>query len=283
MVLLALAGLSLGHIAPLYRTADFYQTLGQRVDLALPAGARVGLIAPAASEILYYSGRKGWRLDPGVIVPGGLASLPPDHGVRYLLIADPALTEGRAVLEAALHEYQRISVGPYALLLDLAQPGVQQPAQMVWETGHLVEDPFLSYWQAAGGIEQLGYPISDALDGQAGREQFFERALLRATGDGVERLPIGRLLLEAQGHTPLLAEVAGPFQVAWAQAGGEQVLGPALSPALDDGAGGQMQYFEFAVLEAPRERAAALGAAGRQLLEMRGLTEERQIVLLRGW
>jgi 4-amino-4-deoxy-L-arabinose transferase-like glycosyltransferase len=283
IVLLAVAGLSLGHIAPLYRTADFYHSLGQRVDLALPAGARVGLIAPAVSEILYYSGRKGWRLDPGVIVPGGLASLSPDHGVRYLLIADPALTEGRAVLEAALHEYQRIPIGPYALLLDLARPGVRQPAQMVWETGHLVEDPFLSYWQAAGGVEQLGYPISDALDGQAGREQFFERALLRDTGDGVERLPVGRLLLEAHGHTPWPAEVAESFQAAWAQAGGERVLGTALSPAMDDGAGGQMQYFEFGVLESRREGLVGLGAAGRQLLEARNLTEERQIVLLRGW
>ncbi len=95
--------------------------------------------------------------------------------MRYLLIADPALTEGRAVLEAALHEYQRIPVGPYALLLDLAQPGVRQPAQMAWETGHLVEEPFLGYWQAAGGVEQLGYPISDALD-SARRA----RAVLRA-------------------------------------------------------------------------------------------------------
>src|SRR5439155_1738759 len=80
------AALSLVRVAPLYRTTDFYRTLGRRVDLALPAGARVGVIAPAVSEILYYGGRQGWRLDPGVIVPGGLASLRPDLGVRYLLI-----------------------------------------------------------------------------------------------------------------------------------------------------------------------------------------------------
>ena len=230
-----------------------------------------------------HGGRKGWRLDPGVIVPGGLASLSPDLGVRYLLIADPALTAGRVVLEAALHEYRRIPVGPYALLLDLAQPGAQQPAQMVWETGHLVGEPFLGYWQAAGGVERLGYPISDALEQPEGRVQFFERALLLETGDGVERLPVGRLLLEAQGQMAISNEIAGPLQVAWEQAGGEQVLGPALSPALEGGAGGQIQYFEFGVLEMPRGGAAALGAAGRQLLEIRGLTEERQIVLLRSW
>jgi Dolichyl-phosphate-mannose-protein mannosyltransferase len=281
--LVALAALSLAQIAPLYRTVDFYRTLGQRVDLALPAGARVGVVAPAVSEILYYGGRKGWRLDPGVIVPGGLASLPPDLGVRYLLVADPALSERRTVLEAALREYRRLPAGPYALLLDLARPGAQQPAQMVWETGHLVEEPFLSYWQAAGGVEGLGYPISDALDGPEGREQFFERALLLQKDDGVKRLPAGRLLLEARGYTAWPAAAAGPFQAAWARAGGEAGLGSALSPALDNGAGGQIQYFEFGVIEAPLGGMPESGAAGRGLLEARGLTEERQIVLLRGW
>jgi 4-amino-4-deoxy-L-arabinose transferase-like glycosyltransferase len=281
--LVTLATLSLAHIAPLYRTTDFYRTLGQRVDLALPAGARVGMIAPAVSEMLYYGARKGWRLDPGVIVPGGLASLPPDLGVRYLLVADPELTEGRSVLDVALREYRRIPVGPYALLLDLARPGVQPPVQMIWETSHLLEEPFLSYWQASGGVELLGYPISDALDQPEGRVQFFEHALLLQRGDRVERLPVGRLLLEAQRRAAWPAQIGGPFQAAWERAGGTGVLGPALSPVLDDGAGGQIQYFEFGVLEAPRGSAPTPGAAGRQLLAARGLIEERQIELLRGW
>ena len=278
--LAALAVLSFLQIAPLYRTTDFYQTLGRRVDLALPAGARVGAIAPAVSEIFYYGARKGWRLDPGVLVPGGLASLPPDLGVRYVLVADPALTERRDVLLDALRQYRRIPIGPYALLLDLASPGLQRPAEMAWETGHLVEEPFLSYWRAAGGAERIGYPLSDALDGPEGRAQYFERELLRQENNRVERLPVGRLLLESQGRAPQPTEVAGPFRAAWQRAGGERGLGAALSPSLDEG-GAQVQYFEFGMLEAPQGSTATVGAAGRRLLEARGLTEERQIELLR--
>jgi hypothetical protein len=274
----SLGALSLLRVAPLYRTTDFYGTLGRRVNLALPAGARVGVIAPAVSELLYYGERKGWRLDPGVLVPGGLASLPPDLGVRYALVADPALTERRDLLTAALREYRRIPIGPYALLLDLAEPGLQHPAEMVWETGHLVEAPFLDYWRAAGGPEQLGYPLSDAFDGPEGHEQYFERALLLQKNDRVERLPVGRLLLAAQGRVPQPAEVAAPFRAAWEQATGEHELGLALSPLLDEG-GALVQYFEFGMLEAPPGGQVVAGAAGRRLLEARGLTEERQIEL----
>jgi 4-amino-4-deoxy-L-arabinose transferase-like glycosyltransferase len=276
--LIGLAAFSFSQVAPLYRTADFYQALGRRVDMALPAGARVGVIAPAVSEILYYGGRKGWRLDPGVLVPGGLASLSPDLGVRYVLVADPALTERRDLLTAALRDYRRIPIGPYALLLDLAEPGLQRPAEMIWETGHLVEEPFLSYWRAAGGVERLGYPLSDMLDGPEGREQYFERALLLQKDERVERLPVGRLLLNAQGRAPQDAEVAASFRALWERAGSEQGLGSALSPPLDEG-GAQIQYFEFGMLEAPPGGEVSAGAAGRRLLEARGLTEERQIAL----
>jgi hypothetical protein len=59
------------------------------------------------------------------------------------------------------------------------------------------------------------------------------------------------------------------------------MLGAPLSPALEERGGGQIQYFEFGTLEAPVGGAPAIGAAGRRLLEARGLTEERQIELLR--
>jgi hypothetical protein len=274
-----LAGLSFLRIAPLYRTADFYATLGRRVDMAVPAGERVGVIAPAVSEILFYGNRKGWRLDPGVLVPGGLASLTPDLGVRYVLIADPALTERRELLDAALREYRRVPLGPYALLLDLARPGVQRPAEMIWQTGHLVESPFLEYWRQAGA-ERYGLPLSDALDGPEGREQFFERALLLQNKRGIKRLPVGRLLLEARGRSAQPAEAEGQWRAAWQRAGGEKGLGAPLSPRLEQG-GSVVQYFEFGTLEARLGDAPVVGSAGRQLLEARGLTEERQIELLR--
>jgi hypothetical protein len=279
-VLALLAGLSLLRIAPLYRTADFYATLGRRVDLALPEGQRLGVIAPAVSEILFYGGRKGWRLDPGVLVPGGLDSLPPDQGVRYLLVTDPMLTEQRALLTTALRQYRRVPLGPYALLLDLERPGLEQPAEMIWQTGHLVESPFLEYWLQAGGPERYGLPLSEAFEGIEGREQFFERALLLHNKRGVKRLSVGRLLLESAGQTAQPAEVTGAWQTAWRQAGGEKGLGAPLSPPLETN-GRVIQYFEFGILEAQPGGEPAVGAAGRALLEARGLTEERQIELLR--
>jgi hypothetical protein len=54
-----------------------------------------------------------------------------------------------------------------------------------------------------------------------------------------------------------------------------------LSPLLDEGAK-QIQFFEFGILEAAPGEIPALGAAGRMLLEARGLTEERQIELAAG-
>lgn len=281
--LLVLAVLSILHIRPFYQTVDFYRTLGQRIDIALPPDERVGLIAPAVSEILYYAERKGWRLDPGVVVPGGLASLKPDLGIRYVLIADPALSDGRDVLLAAMREFRRIPVGPYALLFDLNVLGTSEPFEMVWETGHTLEEPFLAHWQAVGGAEQLGIPISDALRLPEGRVQLFERAMLRDANGVVERLPVGRLLLEARGIAPQPTDVDPALAEVWREAGGEALLGAPLSPMFTNARGAQIQYFEYGVLEGQRGGGAWLGGAGRQLAEERGLSEEWQIEQLRGW
>jgi len=54
------------------------------------------------------------------------------------------------------------------------------------ETGKTVKGPFLDYWDANGGLVQLGYPISDEIqeksdtDGKTYTEQYFERAELEA-------------------------------------------------------------------------------------------------------
>jgi hypothetical protein len=278
---IALAALSFARVAPLYQTADFYQTLGQRVDLALPQGERVGVIAPAVSEILYYGNRAGWRLDPGVIVPGGLASLGPDLGVRYLLIVDPWLTERRDILTEALRQYRRVPVGPYALLLDLAQPGVQQPAELVWETGRLVEEPFLPVWRELGGVERLGYPLTDALPETQGRVQYFERAAFLQTQTGVERLPVGRMLLELQRTPAQPTAVDESFRAAWERAGGDSGLGAALTPIVEQNDGMLVQYFEYGILEVAPGGEPAIGASGRRLLDARGWNEEREIEMLR--
>jgi hypothetical protein len=184
------------------------------------------------------------------------------------------------LLTAALREYRRIPVGPYALLIDLEQPGEQRPAELIWETGHLVAGSFLDAWNVAGGAERMGYPLSDELAGPEGQEQYFERGLLVRDGQGVVRAPVGRLLLAAHGYAPRPSAVDPAFQAAWLRAGGETALGPALSPPID-GHGRRTQYFEYGTLEAPPGMEPEPGASGRRLLEARGLTEERQIELMR--
>lgn len=270
--LLLIAALSLVRIAPMYAVADFYGQLGQRVDLALPAGQRVGVVAPAVSEILYYGNRKGWRLDPGVLVPGGLASLGPDLGVRYVLIADPWLSERRDLLAAELQTFRRVPVGPYALLLDLQQPGFQTDFELVWETGHVIEGAFLAKWRALGGVDTMGFPISDALPAAAGNTQYFERVVLRETGDDVVVASAGRELLELRGQAPQLAPVTGAFDQAWDAAGGEAMLGAAITPVVDG-----VQFFENGALEQQADGSIHPGAVGRWLLDARGLSEEAQI------
>ncbi|MBC8160521.1 MAG: phospholipid carrier-dependent glycosyltransferase [Roseiflexaceae bacterium] len=270
--LLLIAAFSLARIAPMYQTADFYGQLGRRLDLALPKGQRVGVIAPAVSELLYYSGRKGWRLDPGVLVPGGLASLGPDLGVRYVLIADPWLSQRHDLLAAELQAFRRVPVGPYALLLDLQQPGYADEFELVWQTGHVVEGRFLERWRALGGSQALGFPISDALAAAEGRTQYFERAVLLEAGGVVELAPAGSELLELRGQVRTPAPVEGAFAEAWAAAGGELALGAAISPVV-----GGVQLFERGALEQRADGSIGLGAVGRWLLEARGLDEETQI------
>ena len=266
-------------VAPLYQTADFYQTLGHRVNLALPANAKVGIIAPAVSEILYYGDRQGWRLDPGVIVPGGLSSLSPDLHIRYVLICDPWLTERRAVLTDAIRQYRRIPIGPYALLLDLSKPGIHQNSEMIWETGHIIIEPFLSAWHTYGGVSDLGYPLSDTIDSSEGRIQYFEKGLLIRHGSKIIRAPVGRLLAEAQGWRPHPTDVGDMFAELWQQSGGKGSFGPAITPVVDTKDGGKVQYFENGTIEIKPGEAPSIGASGRQLLIARGLSEERQIEL----
>jgi hypothetical protein len=69
------------------------------------------------------------------------------------------------------------------------------------ETGHGLVEPFLSYWERAGGVEGLGYPISDQLqavsvDGLIVRAQYFERGRVEQSNSiGELRLtPLGRIL-----------------------------------------------------------------------------------------
>jgi uncharacterized protein YkwD len=46
------------------------------------------------------------------------------------------------------------------------------------QTGHSLSAPFLKYWQTHGSVEVLGYPVSEQMDENGLKVQWFERARL---------------------------------------------------------------------------------------------------------
>src|SRR4051794_17381760 len=82
------------------------------------------------------------------------------------------------------------------------QPNTSPGARPFEQTGHTVGGGFLQYWEAYGGLDRFGYPLSDEftelsdLDGQAYVVQYFERAVLEYHP---ENAPEGRILLSQLG------------------------------------------------------------------------------------
>ncbi len=67
--------------------------------------------------------------------------------------------------------------------LPRAEPVENTPTRWYFaETGHIVKEAFLQYWQQQGGLETFGYPISEEMpeissaDGKVYTVQYFERA-----------------------------------------------------------------------------------------------------------
>ncbi len=83
------------------------------------------------------------------------------------------------------------------------RPGARYFAQ----TQHGIVEPFLSFWEQSGGVEQLGYPISEQLqevlsDGQLHTVQYFERA--RVEEYGTNTTPALRLGMLGSAMYPAL-------------------------------------------------------------------------------
>ena len=104
--------------------------------------------------------------------------------------------------------------------------------QVFAETGHTLREPFLGFWQAAGGLEFFGPPISEALwepteRGQR-QVQYFERARLErdpamaGTPDELQVGDLGRALALLRG-----------LDTAPVPNWGAPTYGPALPPAPD--------------------------------------------------
>jgi lipoprotein-anchoring transpeptidase ErfK/SrfK len=147
---------------------------------------------------------------------------------RLEQVSDPA---GQPIVRtgAVAQEY----VQALAMTLPPRPPRALVPGELLFEeTGHTLREPFLGFWQAAGGAELLGRPISAPLWEQtaAGQRkvQYFERARLErdsslaGTPDEIRVSDLGRALALLRGLS--LDQVPNP---------GFEALGPSVPLAPD--------------------------------------------------
>lgn len=134
------------------------------------------------------------------------------------------------------------------------------------ETGYVVDDPFLSYWNENGGLPIFGHPISHVQVHGDLKVQYFENALLELHPDGkIRGAHVGlfayrQYLLEQGNHIGHLIyhflpgdvryfpetsrNVHGAFLAFWEVNGGLQTFGYPVSIGFIDKNGKYTQYFE---------------------------------------
>lgn len=149
------------------------------------------------------------------------------------------------------------------------------------ETGKMVRDRFLEYWETHGGIYQQGYPIADEFeevsdtDGKTYVVQYFERAVFEYHPENKEPYDVLLQLLGVETYKQKYGSAGAPNQVPnrggmsvafagnyvggqflefWSRSGGIAQLGFPISNEFRevsalDGKEYTVQYFERAVLE----------------------------------
>ncbi|MDQ3706693.1 MAG: glycosyl hydrolase [Chloroflexota bacterium] len=179
----------------------------------------------------------------------------------------------------------------------------QEPGNRYFpETGHNLGGVFRQYWESHGGVEILGYPLTEVFtapssDGKSYRQQYFERARLEhhpenAPPYDVQVGLLGTWLTEgrtfpsthapttAGEYFPLTGQSLGLFQEWWRAHGGLAVFGYPISAELQerndaDGKTYTVQYFERNRLEYHPEHKGTnaevlLGLLGVEYLNKQG-------------
>lgn len=178
---------------------------------------------------------------------------------------DSLLATGQAVPALLLSALPIAPVANDDQLADAAQPAAPVPGCDFHEpTQHNVCGAFATYWQSHGGLEVFGYALTEEVDFQGQRVQYFERARFEwhpeNAGTGWEVLltrfgadDVARLF--PQGVEPAVAQpgctyfeatqhnLCGAFATIWEQKGGLANFGyPLTEPFEEDGM--TVQYFE---------------------------------------
>jgi hypothetical protein len=280
------------------------EAAGREISAITPAGSQIVIVGPHAPELFYASGRTGWALDEASFSIPEIAQL---HraGASYLLSADQTWLGQHPDYVGLLANYSVKQLARRYILFDLnARPSANDRLYFL-ESGHTLGGAFRRYWEMHGGVQKLGYPISEEvseqnpLDGQVRTVQYFERAVLEhhpefgGTTDEVMLAAVGLWVTKDryfQQVTPFQStperayfpqtghSVKEAFLRFWNQQGGLASFGypiseelPEISPA--DGKVYTVQYFERARFEwhpadAGTPSEVQLGLIGKQALEM---------------
>jgi photosystem II stability/assembly factor-like uncharacterized protein len=163
------------------------------------------------------------------------------------------------------------------------------------QTHHLVSDAFLSFYQANGGIQIFGLPLSEVFTEAGQQVQYFERVRLVNDHGHVSITPLGAQLTAGRHFPPLPGPggagsrwfpdtkhtLSGLFLAFWQAHRGSVLFGSPISQPLyeqnGDGTGRTylVQYCQNVRLEYHPEAAGTtyvvtLGQLGRQALRQRG-------------
>ena len=250
---------------------------------------------PISGKAVAYSGSISMlRYDPSA--PGTILAaesgthrvdVSVDGGVTWRRSAD--FGEGEEVFALAISPRGPLPVDPVA-------PTATTEARYFGQTHHLVGGPLLAFFLAHGGVPMFGLPLTEAFSEGGALSQYFERARLVVSGEGVRVGALGVSLTAGRGFGPASPVAAGAavryfprtrhalsgrFLAFWRQHHGELLLGEPISEPLyeanGDGSGRHylVQYCEDARLEYHPELAGgpyevSLGQLGRQYLHRIG-------------
>jgi hypothetical protein len=153
----------------------------------------------------WRSSNGGLTLGPPISEPSAVGELTVQYFARGRLEQHPEY--GNAIVRGLLGvEYSAALFRSFAAPAALAdQPGLRSFA----ETGHTLGEPFRAFWEANGGVDVFGFPISEPAWEYVGPEllkvQYFERVRLEYRPLGadpalaVQISPLGRDLARLRG------------------------------------------------------------------------------------
>jgi len=281
------------------------QAIGEEIARVTPADARLVIAGPSAPEIFYTSKRTGWALREDEFNISTLQSMI-RNGAGYLVSADQEWLGRHPDYVGVLTNYTVKSLTRDFIMFDLSAKPAANDRLYFLETGHTLGGEFRSFWDRMGGVQKLGYPISEEVsepnpvDGQVRKIQYFERAVLEShpefvgTPNAVMLADVGRWVTRGRAFSNVAPFQNKPDRVYfpqsghslkeaflqyWQREGGVALFGYPISEELPeisqaDGKVYTVQYFERARLEwHPTElgtpRAVQLGLIGKQAMEMR--------------